>query len=539
MNEPQSHDADCVIIGGGLAGLSSALRLADAGRDVIVVSKTELTDGSSIYAQGGIAAVLDDGDSFESHIDDTLVAGAGLCHRDAVEFVVRNAPAAIRWLIDSGVHFTTYDDEDGRLAMHLTREGGHSHRRIVHAADATGRAVETTLEGIVRRHPRIRVFEQMLAIDLILSHKIDGGPREQTRCLGVYVQNRQSNQIIAITGRDTILATGGASRVYLYTSNPDTSTGDGIAMAWRAGCRIANMEFTQFHPTCLYHPDARNFLISEALRGEGALLTRPDGVRFMPQHHDLAELAPRDIVARAIDYEIKKHGLDAVHLDISHKGDEFIREHFPTISATCKEFGFDLTTDPLPVVPAAHYSCGGIVTDLSGRTDIGSLYAVGECTCTGLHGANRLASNSLLECMVFGFAAADNILTSEPAARLPLSNVPHWDSSQVVDPDERVVIAHNWQELRRTMWDYVGIVRSDRRLQRALNRIELLKGEIDEYYASYQVHPNLIEMRNVLDVAEIIVRSAMKRHESRGLHYSIDHPERDDQAADTVLNRYH
>lgn len=517
---------DVLIIGSGLAGMTLALHLAES-RRVGLITKRELLDGSSSQAQGGIAAVLDTGDSVEDHIRDTLVAGGGLCSEATTRFIVENSKEAIDWLIALGVPFTR--DEEHQTGYHLTREGGHSHRRIIHAADATGAAVTSTLGQKIRAHPHITLLEDHIAIDLITSHKLglDG-----QRCFGAYVLDKPADRVLTVAADHTILASGGAGKVYLYTTNPDTATGDGIAMGWRAGCRVGNMEFIQFHPTCLYHPHAKSFLISEAVRGEGGILRLPDGTRFMPAHDERAELAPRDVVARAIDYEMKKHGLDCVYLDISYKPASFIEEHFPTIRARCLELGIDITQQPIPVVPAAHYTCGGLVTDLAGRTDVAGLYAVGEVACTGLHGANRLASNSLLECLVIGKAAANDIQSHAPAALPP---IPDWDDSRVTDPNEEVVISHNWDELRRAMWDYVGIVRTNKRLERALHRIDLLKAEIDEYYSHFHVSNDLIELRNLVQTAELIVRSAMQRKESRGLHYSLDSPELAAEAHDTVL----
>lgn len=523
-----SDDLPVVVLGGGLAGLAVSLKLADAGRKVCMLAKRSLTEGSSQYAQGGIAAVLDTEDSIESHVDDTLVAGAGLCDRDAVEFVVGKGADSIQWLIEQGVEFTREGDE-----YHLTREGGHSVRRIVHAADATGRAVVDTLDKKARSHPNITVLEQHIAVDIITSGKLGlDGPN---RCLGLYALDKDTGHIVTIPAVTLVLATGGASKVYLYTSNPDTSTGDGIAMAWRAGCRVANMEFVQFHPTCLYHPQAKSFLLSEALRGEGAVLQLPDGARFMPEHDERAELAPRDIVARAIDYEMKKGGHDSVYLDISHQPAEFIREHFPNISARCDSFGFDLTSTPVPVVPAAHYTCGGVVTDANAQTDVEGLYAIGEVTSTGLHGANRLASNSLLECLAYADAASSQISARPAVADIP--ELPDWDESQVTDADEQIVVTHNWDELRRTMWDYVGIVRTNKRLERASHRVKLLQDEIREYYSNFRIDNNLIELRNLVVVADLIIRSALSRKESRGLHFTLDYPDTldDDQVSDTVL----
>lgn len=521
MTTPLSSDV--LIVGGGVAGLSLALRVADRAR-VTILTKAALTEGASLYAQGGVAAVLNgQEDSFESHIQDTLDAGAGLCRRDTVEFVVRHGPEAIRWLIDRGVPFSRDEHPHGEIEYHLTREGGHSHRRIIHAADATGRAMETTLEALVRRHPNITLRENHIAIDLIASQKL--GQPGANRCLGVYALNKVTGRTHVFSARFLALAAGGACKAYLYTSNPDTSTGDGIAMAWRAGCRVANLEFIQFHPTCLYHPRAKSFLITEAVRGEGGRLVLPDGAPFMQAHDPRGELAPRDIVARAIDYEMKRRGLDYVHLDISHKPAEFIKSHFPTIYERCKQYGYDITREPIPVVPAAHYTCGGVLTDLSARTDLDRLYAIGECAFTGLHGANRLASNSLLECLVFAQAAAEDILKALPSASPPASDLPPWDESRVTDADEQVVVSHNWDELRRGMWDYVGIVRTNKRLQRAQHRVDLLKEEVREYYSNFKVTNDLIELRNLLVVAELIIRSALARKESRGLHYTRDYPQ--------------
>ncbi|TCP08446.1 L-aspartate oxidase [Crenobacter luteus] len=518
---------DVLIIGSGLAGMTLALHLAEH-RKVALVTKRDLLEGSSTYAQGGIAAVLDTGDSVEAHIQDTLVAGAGLCNEETTRFIVEHSKEAIDWLIELGVPFTK--DETHKTGYHLTREGGHSHRRIIHAADATGAAVTSTLGQKIKAHPNITLLEDHIAIDLITSKKL-GQPGN--RCFGAYVLDKQADEVRTVAAGHTILASGGAGKVYLYTTNPDTATGDGIAMGWRAGCRVSNMEFIQFHPTCLYHPHTKSFLITEAVRGEGGILRLPDGTRFMPAHDARAELAPRDVVARAIDFEMKRHGLDCVYLDISYKPASFIQEHFPNIYAHCLELGIDITKEPIPVVPAVHFTCGGLVTDLSGHTDVDGLYAVGEVACTGLHGANRLASNSLLECMVIGRAAANEILHTQP---VELPAIPSWDDSRVTDPDEEVVISHNWDELRRAMWDYVGIVRTNKRLERALNRIKLLSEEINEYYSNFHVSNDLIELRNLVQTAELIVRSALLRKESRGLHYSRDYPDMLAEARDTTLS---
>ena len=517
---------DTLIIGSGLAGLSLALKLAER-QKVAVITKKSLLDGASAWAQGGIAAVLSAEDSLEEHIHDTLIAGAGLCDLKTTRFVVEHGAAAIDWLISQGVPFTRDPGSDS--GYHLTREGGHSHRRIIHAADATGQAVQETIAGKARVHPNITLLERYIAIDLITGSKLGQG---ENRAYGAYALNSLSGEVITIEAQNTVLATGGAGKVYLYTTNPDTATGDGIAMGWRAGCRVSNMEFIQFHPTCLYHPHAKSFLISEAVRGEGGALKLPDGTRFMPWHDERAELAPRDVVARAIDFEMKKRGLDCVYLDISHQPVDFLREHFPTIYARCLALGIDISKQPIPVVPAVHFTCGGLVTDLRGRTDVDGLYAIGETACTGLHGANRLASNSLLECLVFAESASQDILGKSPV-RIPA--LPQWDESQVTDADETVVISHNWDELRRFMWDYVGIVRTTKRLERAQHRIKLLHEEINEYYSNFHVSADLLELRNLVLTADLIVQSALLRHESRGLHFSKDYPQMLPEAIPTVL----
>lgn len=522
---------DVLIIGSGLAGLSLALRTAEH-KKVCLVSKRTINDTASDWAQGGIAAVLNDDDSVEEHIADTLIAGAGLCDTQVTKLVAEHAKESVEWLIAQGVGFTREHDNSG---YHLTREGGHSHRRVIHAADATGHAVQTTLSEKVKQHSNITVLENHIAVDLITTRKVavsQSNSSDDNSCLGAYVLDNKTGKVITIAAQNTILATGGAGKVYLYTTNPDVSTGDGIAMAWRAGCRVANMEFIQFHPTCLFHPHAKSFLISEVVRGEGGLLKLPDGTRFMPEHDPREELAPRDVVARAIDYEMKKRGLDCVYLDISHKPLAFLKEHFPNIYRRCLELGIDISKKPIPVVPAAHYSCGGVMTDSKGLTDIKNLYAVGETACTGLHGANRLASNSLLECLVFGKSAAEDIL-SQPVK--DMSNLPDWDESRVTDADEEVLITHTWDELRRFMWNYVGIVRTDKRLSRALHRIHMLRDEVHEFYSNFKISNDLIELRNLLQVAELIVLSAIDRKESRGLHYSKDHPNLDAEAIPTVL----
>ncbi|EPJ2035850.1 L-aspartate oxidase [Escherichia coli] len=521
MNTLPEHSCDVLIIGSGAAGLSLALRLADQ-HQVIVLSKGPVTEGSTFYAQGGIAAVFDETDSIDSHVEDTLIAGAGICDRHAVEFVASNARSCVQWLIDQGVLFDTHVQPNGEESYYLTREGGHSHRRILHAADATGREVQSTLVSKAQNHPNIRVLERSNAVDLIVSDKI--GLPGTRRVVGAWVWNRNKETVETCHAKAVVLATGGASKVYQYTTNPDISSGDGIAMAWRAGCRVANLEFNQFHPTALYHPQARNFLLTEALRGEGAYLKRPDGTRFMPDFDERGELAPRDIVARAIDHEMKRLGADCMFLDISHKPADFIRQHFPMIYEKLLGLGIDLTQEPVPIVPAAHYTCGGVMVDDHGRTDVEGLYAIGEVSYTGLHGANRMASNSLLECLVYGWSAAEDITRRMPDAH-GVSTLPPWDESRVENPDERVVIQHNWHELRLFMWDYVGIVRTTKRLERALRRITMLQQEIDEYYAHFRVSNNLLELRNLVQVAELIVRCAMMRKESRGLHFTLDYPE--------------
>jgi len=522
MNKQFSYDV--LIIGSGSAGLSVALNLAKDLK-VAVVCKSEPQEGSTFYAQGGIAAVLDDKDSIESHIQDTLVAGAGLCHEDAVRFTVTNSADAIKWLVDIGVSFDTRISASGKNQLHLTREGGHAERRIAHAADATGKAVSEALIDQLRKHDNIHVMPHRVAVDII---------RNRERCTGCYVLNLESNEVETINAKTVVLATGGASKAYLFTSNPDGATGDGIALAWRAGCRVGNMEFNQFHPTTLFHPSVKSFLITEAVRGEGGKLLLPNGEAFMHRFDDREELAPRDIVARAIDHEMKRLGADCLFLDISHKEPDFIRSHFPTISNRCLELGIDITKQPIPVVPAAHYTCGGILVDRFGRTDLSGLYAVGETTFTGLHGANRLASNSLLECVVYGTSAARHINSTINSIVTP-NKAANWDESQVTNSDEDVVISHNWDELRRFMWDYVGIVRTDKRLQRALNRVSLLRNEISEYYSNYKISNDLLELRNLALVSELIIRCAMKRKESRGLHFTLDYPETSSRSKDSIL----
>jgi L-aspartate oxidase len=525
---------DVLIIGSGAAGLTLALEIAPHA-SVAVLSKGSCQDSNTYHAQGGIAAVLDDRDSLESHIRDTLEAGAGMCDPDAVRFVVERGREAIQKLADSGVEFNLEEGPNGNTVYHLTREGGHSHRRVVHAADATGMAVATALANRADSHPNITLFENQMGIDLIRERDRGGRPG---RCIGAYVLAKGLKRVRTFLARTVVLATGGCSKVYLYTSNPDGATGDGVVMAWRAGCRVANMEFTQFHPTCLFHPQAKSFLLTEALRGEGAILRLPDGTQFMTQFHPKAELAPRDIVARAIDHEIKRLGVDCVYLDISHKSASFIRKHIPTVSRRCRDFGFDLATEPVPVVPAAHFTCGGVVTDLKGRTDIEGLYAVGEVAWTGLHGANRIASNSLLECLVISVSAAQAIMQALPGSALPRP-APEWDETGITDSDEEVVVSHNWHELRQFMWDYVGIVRTTKRLERAKRRVNMLQQEIAEYYSRFRVSADLLELCNLTATADLIIRSALARKESRGLHYTLDYPEADTRQPprNTVLVR--
>ena len=523
----QNHIYDVLIIGSGAAGLTSALQL-DKHLRVALISKVSVQGGASWLAQGGIAAVFDENDSADAHVADTLVAGAGLCHEDSVRFVVENGPDAVRWLIEQGVAFTRENDQQN---YHLTQEGGHSHRRILHTADATGKEVTGTLVEQVIAAENIDIFEQHCAVDLVT--QADKNSRK-IRCTGAYLLDIKTSVIALFHAKSVILASGGASKAYLYTSNPDGASGDGIAMAWRKGCRVANLEFNQFHPTCLYHPKAKSFLITEALRGEGAVLRLPDGSAFMNNFHPDAELAPRDVVARAIDHEMKRLGSDCLYLDISHKPSDFIIEHFPTVYEQCLSFGIDITTDPIPVVPAAHYTCGGIMVSSDGQTDLLNLYAIGENAFTGLHGANRMASNSLLECLVYAQSAAQKI--NQGIAQISEPDfIPEWDESRVSSSDEDVVISHNWDELRRFMWDYVGIVRTDKRLQRAQHRIKLLQNEIQEYYSNCKVTRDLLELRNLATVSELIIRCAMQRKESRGLHFTLDYPDLDPIARDTVM----
>ncbi|TNE91122.1 MAG: L-aspartate oxidase [Gammaproteobacteria bacterium] len=523
----KTHHHDVLVVGSGAAGMTVALQLADKYR-IALLSKSALKSGSTWYAQGGIAAVFDNEDSIESHVQDTLIAGAGLCHEDTVRYTVEQGPEAIRWLVQQGVKFTLNSDNDD---YHLTQEGGHSHRRILHTADATGREVSSSLADQVLQHPSIDVYEDHTVVDLITQADSNSS---RVRCSGAYVLDNGNDCVCVFQAKVVVLATGGASKAYLYTTNPDGASGDGIAVAWRRGCRVANMEFNQFHPTCLYHPSAKAFLITEALRGEGAQLKLPNGERFMDKFHPSGELAPRDIVARAIDHEMKRLGSDCLFLDISHRSEEFLESHFPTIKAKCLSYGIDITREPIPVVPAAHYTCGGIMVNKSGQTDLWNLYAIGETAFTGLHGANRMASNSLVECVVYGQAAAqairdsiENIDEPEPARA--------WDESRVTHSDEDVVISHNWDELRRFMWDYVGIVRTRKRLERAHHRVKLLQKEIQEYYTNYKISRDLLELRNLVLVADLIIRSAEQRTESRGLHYTLDYPKTSDIAKDTIM----
>ena len=521
---------DVLIIGSGLAGLTSALKLADH-KKVLIVSKREILDSSSQWAQGGVAAVMSNEDSIESHVKDTEFVGGGLTDPKVASFVASHGKDAIQWLNDLHVPFSR---DDTTHQFHLTKEGGHSHRRVVHAKDATGLAIQATLSEQVKAHANITILENHIAVDLITEKKsLKVDHIKSNRCLGAYVLNNKTGKVITVSAQETILAAGGVSKVYLYTTNPDVSTGDGVAMAWRAGCRVANMEFIQFHPTCLFHPKAKSFLISEIVRGEGGLLKLPDGSRFMDEYDARGELASRDIVARAIDFEMKKRGIDCVYLDISHKSPDFIKSHFPTIYARCLELGIDITKEWIPVVPAAHYSCGGVMTNLAGQTDLAHLYAIGETAYTGLHGANRLASNSLLECLVFGEAVAKHILQSK--VDTTSFELPHWDESRVTDADEEILITHTWNELRRFMWNYVGIVRTNKRLSRALHRIHMLRDEVHEFYTNFKVSHNLIELRNLLQVAELIVESAIARHESRGLHFSRDYPKQLKIAKPTIM----
>jgi L-aspartate oxidase len=525
MNNDRQFDV--LVIGSGASGLSVALRLAMQGLKVAIVCKGQLTESATFYAQGGIAAVMSLEDSLESHVNDTVIAGAGLCDAEVVRFTVTRAKDAIKWLIQNGVEFTMDQNDAANPSYHLTREGGHSHRRVLHAADATGYAVETSLSHVVRNQKNITILENHIAVDLI---------KNENKIVGAYIYDEDQQTVKTILAKAVVLATGGASRVYLYTTNPDVASGDGIAMAWRAGCPVANLEFNQFHPTCLYHPQARTFLITEALRGEGAILRLPNGETFMSRFHEQGELAPRDCVARAIDHEMKRLGVDCLYLDITHKPADFIKQHFPTIYDRCLHYGLDITQDQIPIVPAAHYTCGGVLTDTYGRTALTNLYAIGEVACTGLHGANRMASNSLLECLVFASSCAEAIMQTIKDVSLP-TKVKAWDESRVTDSDEEIVVSHNWHELRHLMWNYMGIVRTNKRLHRAMHRIQLLQQEIQEYYQHFRVSRDLLELRNLVLVGELMVRCAFARQESRGLHFSLDYPETLAQAENTILRK--
>ena len=524
---------DYLVLGSGIAGLFFALKAARLGR-VAIVTKKNRAESNTNYAQGGIAAVTSSDDSVEMHVRDTLEAGAGLCHEDVVRTIVTEGPDRIADLIRIGMHFSEREAA-GKREWDLGKEGGHSKRRILHAKDVTGRELERALLTAIAAHQNIEILENYFAIDLITTHKL--GLNGENRCLGAYVLEKESGHVFTFASGNTLLATGGCGKVYLYTTNPDIATGDGVAMAYRAGAAIGNMEFVQFHPTCLYHPKAKSFLISEAVRGEGAVLKTLDEREFMDAYHPMKSLAPRDVVARAIDNEMKKSGADHVWLDITHKPAPFVIERFPNIYKTCLEYGIDITKEPIPVVPAAHYQCGGVVTNVNGETEIRNLYAVGEVACTGLHGANRLASNSLLEALVCSHRAAE--MAAGGAQSLPSVDMPIWQSGSASNPDELVVISHNWDEIRRLMWDYVGIVRTNKRLERAQARIENLQAEIQEYYWDFLVNSDLLELRNIAVVAELIVKSAQQRHESRGLHYNLDWPQPNPEWArrDTILRK--
>jgi len=510
-----------LVIGSGAAGLTAALELSDKFK-VLIISKETLVDSSTWYAQGGIAAVLAKEDTTESHIQDTLIAGDGLCDEEAVRFCIEKGKSAIDWLIDSGVTFTKNESTND---FHLTQEGGHSHRRIIHAADATGKEVSDSLAAKVLKNKNIKILENHLAVDLIISEK---------KCIGAYVFDKNKEKVFTISAGATILATGGASKVYLYTSNPDGASGDGFALAWRAGCELSNMEFNQFHPTCLYHPEAKSFLISEALRGEGAILKNYRGEEFMQKYDSRKDLAPRDIVSRSIDAEMKKTGNDNVFLDISHKNEEDIKKAFPTIYKKCLEFGFDITKDPLPVVPAAHYTCGGVKTSLQGQTNLKNLYAIGETSCTGLHGANRMASNSLLECVVFAKSSAEDIKLNFDYESV---DIDEWDNSKVITAGENIIIAHNWDATRRLMWDYVGVVRSNDRLNMAKDNMKLIYEEVESFYRNFELTSDFIELRNLVLVSKIIIESALARKESRGLHFNIDFPDLNKDAVPSIISK--
>ena len=522
------------MLGSGIAGLFFALKVAPHGR-VAIVTKKNRAESNTNYAQGGIAAVTAADDSVEMHVQDTLEAGAGLCHEDVVRTIVTEGPERVAELIEFGMRFTGREVEPGKVEWDLGREGGHSRRRILHAKDVTGREIERALLAAIAAHPNIEILENYFAVDLITTHKL--GLNGGNRCLGAYVLEKESGKVQTFAAGNTLLATGGCGKVYLYTTNPDIATGDGVAMAYRAGAAVGNMEFIQFHPTCLYHPKAKSFLVSEAVRGEGAVLKTVDGREFMDAYHPMKSLAPRDVVARAIDNEMKRSGADHVWLDITHKPAPFVIERFPNIYQTCLEFGIDITKEPIPVVPAAHYQCGGVLTNVDGETEIRNLYAVGEVACTGLHGANRLASNSLLEALVVSHRAAGKAGRNIPPA--PEVELPLWHAGSASNPDELVVITHNWNEIRRLMWDYVGIVRTTKRLQRAQKRIANLQAEIQEYYWDFLVSSDLLELRNIAVVAELIIKSAQSRPESRGLHYNLDWPKADPEwgRKDTIMRK--
>lgn len=524
--------ADFLVIGSGIAGLSYALKVAEKG-SVLLVTKRQVDFTATRLAQGGIAAVSDQQGDFASHASDTMVAGAELSNPEIVDLTVGMGPKAIEDLINWGVEFS----RNAQNEYDMTREGGHSQRRIFHAKDATGREIERALVAAATQHPAIQILENHIAVDLITTDKNQNHQSAVNTCLGAYVLDIVAQEVITIGAHVTVLATGGAGKVYLFTCNPDVATGDGVAIAWRAGAAVANMEFMQFHPTTLYHPNAKSFLISEAVRGEGAILRRSDGTAFMEDQHPLKDLAPRDIVARAIDHQMKMYGDDCVFLDITHKGADYIRDRFPTIYETCLSYGIDMTSEPIPVVPAAHYLCGGVQVDRHGESGVKNLFVIGESACTGLHGANRLASNSLLEGVVFAELAAQSSLKRLASAQSEFPSIAPWDSGNATDSDEEVIVAHNWEEIRRCMWSYVGIVRTTKRLSRALNRIQLIQKEIIEYYWDFNITSDLIELRNIATVAELIVKSALQRKESRGLHFTLDYPERDDVNCkhDTVI----